>query len=121
MAQKMNTHKFPLGSIVKTNVNLSQSDTDIEINLFGPCQLYIVGYLAGGSGEPLYILSDLPVLYPMSSAHPPSANAWTLRSLLYRNLATLLEYCFESDVQPTGSQRVLYPTLADWYQTEYTA
>lgn len=103
-------HKIPLGSIVKVKLDLSRPITEegIEIDLRGNGTLYVVGHLTDGSGAPLYTISDLPIIFPIATV--PFNNA----QMLYRSLATLVEYFFEDEVEPTGQLGKLYATAEDW-------
>jgi hypothetical protein len=103
-------HKIPLGSIVKVKLDLSRPITEegIEINLKGNGTLYVVGHSTDGSGAPLYAISDLPVIFPVAIV------PFNKTQMLYRSLATLVEYFFEDEIEPIGQQRELYATTEDW-------
>jgi len=108
-------HQFPLGSLVKVKVDLTQRNTDdnIKINLVGDCQLYIVGHLFDSSGEPFYMVSDLPVAYPVDE----DSQSWS--RLTFSSMATVLEYFFEDEVELLDKKpRTLCPTLHNWLEKE---
>jgi len=105
------THQVPIGSIVKVKVDLSYGvcSEDVKIDLAGDCQLYVVAHADNGSeSTPLYVVSDLPVEYA-ADTEPHSQPR-----LLYRSLATLVEYFFEDAIEPTGQQQKLHSNLSEW-------
>jgi len=109
----MNTesqHKIPLGAIVKVKLDLSQPTTEegIEINLKGDGTLYVIGHATDGTGAPLYVVSDLPIVFPIATV--PFNDA----QMMHRSLALLVEYFFEDEIEPTGQQKELYATTKDW-------
>lgn len=110
---KTGAHRFPLGSIVRVNVDLSREDKKIKIALEGVCQLYIVGHITDSSGTPLYIVSDLPVAYPIDN------KAQSLPCLEYRSFATIVEYFFEEDIQLLDKpSQPLCQTIEEWLRKE---
>jgi hypothetical protein len=109
-------HRYPLGAIVEVSLALAHQgiEEDIEINLRGTCRLYVVGHMRdGGSSLPLYVVSDLPVQYPLNRA------MFDLGRLMYRYMAHVVEYGYGEDViKPTGKERVLYASINAWLQAQ---
>jgi hypothetical protein len=109
--------QIPLGSVVRVNVNIHQPfggkdyNEDIRINLTGPCQLYVVGHFVDSSETSIYVVSDLPVVYPVDSA-PQSETR-----MKYHFRATVVEYFFEEDIKPIGQRRTLHPTFEDYFES----
>jgi hypothetical protein len=100
---------IPIGTVVDVVIDMSQPGTEdeIEINLSGPCRLFVVGHDRAGDGTPLYTLSDIPVRYPDASL--------TEERLVYRSLATVLEAGYEESLlTPTGQSRMLFLRVKDW-------
>jgi hypothetical protein len=108
-------HKYPLGSIVQVDIDLSHVGIEegIEINLKGTCTLFVVGHNRDCDGSPLYILSDIPVEYPLNS---PS---FSRERLVYRTLAKLVEHGYgEESLKPTGKQLPIRKNARAWLMPE---
>lgn len=106
---------IPLGALVRVKVDLSCHNTEVvELDIAGMCKLYVVGHLAAdSSGTPLYMVSDLPVVYPVEMA----AHSWP--RTLYHSLAALVDYFYEHDVQTTEQHQTLHPTIDAWFQSHH--
>jgi len=111
-----NLGKLPvhaLGAIVKVTLDLyypgyQQSD-GVEVNLKGKCTLYVVGHMRDCDGTPLYILSDIPVVYPVDEP------MLSQQKLLYDTYSHVMEHGYgEDSLKATGRHRSLFPTLKAW-------
>lgn len=104
----MVTHKYELGTVVATEVRIQASgDGGVEIALAGHCCLIVVGHLLSPASEPLYILSDIPVRYPMG------VDPWSIEAMRYRSSAGLLEFGYaETDLAPTGGPIALHEDIS---------
>lgn len=110
-------HEFELGEIVEVDVDHdwpgSVEGDGILVKLSGRCRLYVVGHMRDCDGTPIYMLSDLPVRFPMESA------AFAIERLTYKYLAHTLESGYSGDaLTKTGSTRALYPTLRQYIDSE---
>jgi hypothetical protein len=105
------TELIHLGTLVKVNLNLSRPDNKegVGFDLAGIGKLYVVGYLSTKEDNPLYIVSDIPVTYPVST------DFFDAEKVLYKSLSNIIEYCFPDDIQVIGKARFLYPKVKDWY------
>ena len=104
-------HLYPIGEVVEVDLDLSQPGCDdgIDINLKGVCTLYVTGHNRDCDGTPLYIISDIPVEYPISS---PS---FSQERLVYRTLAKVVEHGYgEESLRPVGRRRDLAPNSRAW-------
>lgn len=92
-------HLYPLGTIVEIDLDISQPGTEpgIEINLKGTCRLFVVGHNRDCDGIPLYVLSDIPVKFPLG------APTFSQERLVYKTLAKVVESGYgEESLRPTG-------------------
>ena len=104
----MAKHRYELGTVVSTEVRIQTSgDGGVEIALAGRCCLIVVGHLHSPAREPLYVLSDIPVRYPIG------VDPWSLEAMRYRSAAGLLEFGYaETDLAPTSSRVALHGDLS---------
>jgi len=104
-------HQCSLGAIVDVYLDLNRPghEDEIVVRLRGQCRLYVVGHMRDSDGTPLYVLSDIPVVYPTTTSMFDGAK------MMYRYLAQMLEFGFgEDSVLPTGQVRKLYDSIDLW-------
>ena len=104
-------HSYQLGDIVEVDLDISQpgADEGIEINLKGTCRLFVVGHMRDCDGSPLYVISDIPVKYPINAL--PLSRA----RLVYRYLAKVVELGYmEDSLRPTGTFKTLCSDSSSW-------
>lgn len=106
----MSEHKYGLGTVVRVEVEIFHpGDHGVEVNVKGVCCLLVVGHVRNSEQQPLYILSDLPVLYPTDAEIMSSAR------MQYRYFANLVEFGYsEETLAPTGTEQPLADTIANW-------
>jgi hypothetical protein len=103
-------HLYPLGSVVDIDLDFQRpgGDAGIEVSLKGTCRLYIVGHTLGHEGEPMYLVSDLPVRYPLDK--PPS----DVSRMVYRFFAQIVEQGPATRMRSTGQIRPLQDNITTW-------
>lgn len=108
------TPKYQLGDVVEVDIDLSQPGhtEDIEVNLKGRCNLYVVALTEDCDGAPLYMVSDLPVLYPTD----PTLGIDARPFLMYHKLAAVVDAGLPEDrLRPTGKYHRLV-SLEKWLE-----
>jgi len=60
-------HNVPLGAVVSYQAEVFSDSKPCKVNLKGRCTLLVVGHMRDCDGSPLYVLSDLPVFFPLPS------------------------------------------------------
>jgi hypothetical protein len=110
------SHAYDLGTVVEVDVEIDQpghGKKSTEITLKGTCRLIVVGHIRDCDMTPLYILSDLPVRYPLDDL------TFSQPKLVYRYLATLIESGYgEDSLRPTGGRVLLKDTVQQWLGVE---
>jgi hypothetical protein len=102
-------HRYGLGAVVEVDVSIAMPGASVEVDLQGKCRLLVVGHLRTSSLEPLYILSDLAVKYPVGS------DDLSREMLEYEHFATLVQFGYEeADLRATGEVLPLNDTLEQW-------
>jgi hypothetical protein len=108
-------HECALGDVVEIDFSLHyprDQEFGVEVNLEGMCRLYIVAHQRDCDGTPLYMLSDIPVLYPKETP------LWSHQRLLYRSMAHVVEHGYgEGSIKKTGKHAELYPSISAWLTT----
>lgn len=108
-----------LGDVVNIDLELFYPGVQdgIEVNLKGRCCLYVVGYMHDSEGSPIYVLSDIPVEYPVDDALP----ADTPPAKLQYHFRARVEYGHgETSVSRTGRHRELFSSIDAWLESSVT-
>lgn len=104
-------HTYQLGDIVEVDLDLTQpgSEEGIEICLQGTCRLFVVGHMRDCDETPLYVISDIPVKFPLDSL------SFSRERLVYRTLAKVVESGYSEDsLRPTGMSKSLSANPRSW-------
>lgn len=105
--------RYQLGDIVEVDLDISQPGTEegIEICLQGTCRLFVVGHMRDCDGNPLYVISDIPVKYALASRY-------SRECLVYRTLAKVVESGYgEDSLRPTGRAKSLLENTNAWLKS----
>lgn len=104
-------HALKLGDVVEVDIKLSdRHGHPTKVDLRGRCHLYVVAHMRDCDGTPLYMVSDLPVVYPLHTE-----NLFSKERLLYRMLAVVVEHGYsEESLKATGLHNDLCLNLRDY-------
>lgn len=107
-------HKYELGAVVDVDVEIWQPGyADTEVKLKGACRLIVVGHIRDSDMTPMYILSDLPVRYPME------AKFFSRHVLVYNYVANLVQSGYEeASLRPTGMFVPIRKTVTEWLKAQ---
>ena len=115
----MSDDLIPLGSIVELDLDLSSPEEDgVFVELKGRASLYVVGCHPDttATGDRIYILSDLPVVFPEED--DPEEDGWfDTAKMVYCYIASVVEYAEEGDFKfKHPPSRDLYPNTEAYLQ-----
>jgi len=104
-------HALRLGDVVEVDIELSdRHGFPTKVDLRGKCRLYVVAHMRDCDGTPLYMVSDLPVAYPLHTE-----NLFSKERLLYRMLAVVVEHGYsEESLKATGEHNDLCLNLREY-------
>jgi len=107
-------HKYELGAVVDVDVEIWQPGyADTEVTLKGTCRLIVVGHIRDSDKTPMYILSDLPVRYPVEGEF------FSRQVLVYNYLAALVQSGYEeARLRPTGMLVPIRRTVTEWLKAQ---